>query len=412
MGTHISKVRTQDARFHLEGGAGSDALHTDPQYAYAVTVLETDKAIAGTGFVLTLGQGNQLVTEAIELLAEGLVGMDIEELMASFATHSRAMADHPQLRWLGPHKGVVHLALASITNACFDLWAMSRGVPLWRLLLDLDDVQFASLLDLTYLEHVLTTEDVVAFVGQQRQGREERRGILNTGYPGYDTSIGWLGYDDATVIANAGEAVDRGFTALKLKVGSDDVVRDVRRATSLRGAVGPDVRVMIDANQRWSVPKAIANIDRFRDVDLFWVEEPTHPDDVNGHRAIVDAVTPVRIAVGEHVPNRVVFNNYINQRAVHFIQVDCTRVAGVSEFLTVSLLARRAGLPVVPHVGDMGQVHQHLVLFNHIALDCDVVFLEHIPHLSQYFLHPAVVEDGVYRTPQVPGSSAALRATT
>jgi L-fuconate dehydratase len=412
MGTHISKVRTQDARFHLEGGAGSDALHTDPQYAYAVTVLETDKAIAGTGFVLTLGQGNQLVTEAIELLAEGLVGMEIEELMASFATHSRAMADHPQLRWLGPHKGVVHLALASITNACFDLWAMSRGVPLWRLLLDLDDVQFASLLDLTYLEHVLTTEDVVAFVGQQRQGREERRGILNTGYPGYDTSIGWLGYDDATVIANAGEAVDRGFTALKLKVGSDDVVRDVRRATSLRGAVGPDVRVMIDANQRWSVPKAIANIDRFRDVDLFWVEEPTHPDDVNGHRAIVDAVTPVRIAVGEHVPNRVVFNNYINQRAVHFIQVDCTRVAGVSEFLTVSLLARRAGLPVVPHVGDMGQVHQHLVLFNHIALDCDVVFLEHIPHLSQYFLHPAVVEDGVYRTPQVPGSSAALRATT
>jgi L-fuconate dehydratase len=289
---------------------------------------------------------------------------------------------------------------------------MSRGVPLWRLLLDLDDVQFASLLDLTYLEHVLTTEDVVAFVGQQRQGREERRGILNTGYPGYDTSIGWLGYDDATVIANAGEAVDRGFTALKLKVGSDDVVRDVRRATSLRGAVGPDVRVMIDANQRWSVPEAIANIDRFRDVDLFWVEEPTHPDDVNGHRAIVDAVTPVRIAVGEHVPNRVVFNNYINQRAVHFIQVDCTRVAGVSEFLTVSLLARRAGLPVVPHVGDMGQVHQHLVLFNHIALDCDVVFLEHIPHLSQYFLHPAVVEDGVYRTPQVPGSSAALRATT
>jgi L-fuconate dehydratase len=412
MGTHISKVRTQDARFYLEGGAGSDALHTDPQYSYAVTLLETDKAIAGTGFVLTLGQGNQLVTAAIELLAEGLVGMEIEELMASFATHSRAMADHPQLRWLGPHKGVVHLALASITNACFDLWAMSRGVPLWRLLLDLDDVQFASLLDLTYLEHVLTSEDVVAFVDQQRQGREERRGILNTGYPGYDTSIGWLGYDDATVVANAGKAVDRGFRALKLKVGSDDVERDVRRATRLREAVGPDVRVMIDANQRWSVPEAIANIERFRDVDLFWVEEPTHPDDVNGHRAIVDAATPVRIALGEHVPNRVVFNNYINQRAVHFIQIDCTRVAGVSEFLTVSLLAKRAGLPVVPHVGDMGQVHQHLVLFNHIALGCEVVFLEHIPHLSQYFADPAEVQDGVYRTPQEPGSSAALRATT
>jgi L-fuconate dehydratase len=411
MGTHISIVRTWDARFQLEGGAGSDALHTNPQYAYAVTLLETDSKFTGTGFVLTLGQGNQLVTEAIDLLASDLVGMEIEELMASFATHSRAMADHPQLRWLGPHKGVVHLALASITNACFDLWAISRGVPLWKLLLDLDDEQFAALLDLTYLEHVLTREDVVAFVHEQRTGRSERSGVLETGYPGYDTSIGWLGYDDAKVVTNAREAVDRGFMALKLKVGSDDVERDVRRAALLREAVGPDVRLMIDANQRWSVPLAISNIDRFTDVGLYWVEEPTHPDDVLGHRAIADAVNPVPIALGEHIPNRVVFNNYISHRAASFIQVDCTRVAGIAEFITVSLLAKLAGLPVVPHVGDMGQVHQHLVLFNHIALGCDAVFLEHIPHLSQYFLHPALVEEGVYRTPQEPGSSATLVAT-
>jgi L-fuconate dehydratase len=211
------------------------------------------------------------------------------------------------------------------------------------------------------------------------------------------------------VLTNASRAVNHGFTALKLKVGSDDVERDVRRATQLREAVGPDVRLMIDANQRWSVPEAIRNIDRFQDVGLFWVEEPTHPDDVLGHRTIAGAVDPVPIALGEHVPNRIVFNNYISHGAAHFIQVDCTRVAGISEFLTVSLLAARAGLPVVPHVGDMGQVHQHLVLFNHIALGCEVVFLEHIPHLSRYFGEPAVIENGVYRTPQSPGSSAALR---
>jgi L-fuconate dehydratase len=402
----ITGVATIDARFTLKPGEGSDAVHTDPQYAYAVTRLTTDRAMTGTGFVLTLGLGNDLVNSAIEFLAEPLIGRDIDEVMGEFGMVQRAMADHAQLRWLGPHKGVVHLALASITNACFDLWAKSRGVPLWSLLLDLTPDQVVSLLDLSYLEDVLTAEQARTLIVSEQAGRMARSGILHEGYPGYDTSIGWFGYSDERLVDNAKRAVGEGFDALKLKVGSDDPDRDVRRATLLREAVGANVRLMVDANQQWSVPQAEAICARLRDVDLFWVEEPTHPDDVLAHRHLAKTIAPTRIALGEHVPNRIVFKNYIKAQSVHFVQVDCTRVAGVSEFLTVSLLARQAGLPVVPHVGDMGQVHQHLVLFNHIALNNEVVFLEHIPHLAEYFVHPAIVRDGHYVTPQEPGASA------
>ena len=402
----ITGVATIDARFNLKPGEGSDAVHRDPQYAYAVTQLNSDSVITGTGFVLTLGTGNNLVNDAIELLAKPLIGREIEEVMHEFGKVQRAMADHTQLRWLGPHKGVVHLALASITNACFDLWAKSRGVPLWSLLLELSPEQIVALLDLSYLEDVLTESQALELIATQRPARDSRSGILREGYPGYDTSIGWFGYSDERLVDNAKRAVANGFDAMKLKVGSDDPDRDVRRAALLRDAVGSEVRLMVDANQQWSVPQAVSICERLRDADLFWVEEPTHPDDVLAHHHLAKKIAPTRIALGEHVPNRVIFKNYIEAKGVHFVQVDCTRVAGVSEFLTVSLLATQAGLPVVPHVGDMGQIHQHLVLFNHIALNNEIVFLEHIPHLAEYFVHPAVIESGRYRTPQEPGSSA------
>jgi L-fuconate dehydratase len=328
--------------------------------------------------------------------------------MADFGSISRRLSDDPSLRWLGPHKGAVHLALASITNACFDLWAKSRGVPLWKLLLELSPRQIVNLLDLSYLEEDLTPESAVHLIEQQLPEREARRKILEQGYPGYDTSVGWFQYDDAQLRENTKHALKDGFRALKLKVGSPDPSRDIRRATLLRELAGPDCQLMLDVNQQWTVPKAQYVCEAVRDLNPYWIEEPTHPDDIEGHVKLAAQIAPMRIALGEHVPNRVMFRNFLARGAMHFVQADCTRLAGVAEFLTVSLLARKYGLPVVPHVGDMGQIHQHLVLFNHIVLGHEALFLEYIPHLRQHFVHPAQVEDGVYRTPQSPGLSCDL----
>lgn len=404
----IRSLRTHDARFALSGGAGSDAVHSESEYCFAVSLLEAECGHTGTGLVLTLGEGNRLTCEAIELLGQALVGREIEELMAGFGALSQSIADHPQLRWLGPHKGVVHLALASLTNACFDLWAKARGVPLWRLLLDLTPQQVVPLLDLSYLEDVLTPEEALGILRKEQPLRAGREGVLQRGYRGYDTSVGWFRYDDAHVAELARAALDRGFTAFKLKVGSKDGERDVRRATMLRKLVGDDALLMVDVNQQWTLPQAMTMCRELRGVNPYWVEEPTHPDDVQGHRVLAEAIAPMRIAAGEHISNRVLFKNFMMAGAIHFVQVDCTRVAGVSEFLTVSILARKLGLPVVPHVGDMGQLHQHLVLFNHIAMGLEAHFLEYIPHVRQHFLHPAEVTGGVYRTPQEPGCSCDL----
>jgi L-fuconate dehydratase len=406
--TAIHSVRSFDARYPLPAGAGTDAVHSEAEYCLAVTLLEARSGLTGSGIVLTLGEGNRIVCELIELLAAELVGKEIEELMADFGAFSRRLADHPQLRWLGPHKGAVHLALASITNACFDLWAKLRGVPLWRLLLDLTSEQLVRLLDPSYLEDALTGEQAAAILKKEEKTRTAREQILKTGYPGYDTSVGWFGYDDVRIRENARRALESGFHAFKLKVGSHDPNRDLRRANMLRDLVGDESMVMLDVNQQWTFPQALEMCNALRSISPYWIEEPTHPDDIAAHRKLAAAITPLRIALGEHVPNRVMFKNFMEAGAVHFVQVDCTRVAGISEFLTVSLLARKFGLPIVPHVGDMGQIHQHLVFFNHIAMGHSIVFLEYIPHLRQYFVHPAQVEGGVYWTPQEPGCSSDL----
>lgn len=406
----VRSVRSWDVRYPLSEGAGSDAVHSESEYCLAVTRLETGSAFTGTGIVLVLGEGNRIVCELIDLLAPAVAGKPIEELMSGFGGLLRSMADHPQLRWIGPHKGAIHLALASVVNACFDLWAKTRGVPLWKLLLDLTPEQIVDLLDLSYLDEVLTRDDALDILSQHYNTRQERMGILKTGYPGYDTSVGWFNYDDEKVEQNARKALADGFRAFKLKVGSRDPERDIRRANMLRALVGEDSLVMLDCNQQWTLPQALRVCLELRSMSPYWIEEPTHPDDIQAHRALAVAIAPSRIALGEHVPNRVLFKNFMQAGAVHFVQVDCTRVAGISEFLTVSLLARKYGLPVVPHVGDMGQIHQHLVLFNHIALGHQALFLEYIPHLRDHFTHPAVVEGGVYQTPQEPGCSSDLEA--
>ena len=407
--TTITKISTLDARFKLQPGEGADSVHSDPVYSYAVTKLETDGKLSGTGLAFTLGGGNDLVCAVIDELAKPLIGREIEELMNEWGEVQRKMAAHPQFRWLGPHKGVVHLALASITNACFDLWAKSRGVPLWKLLLDLEPQQVVNLLDISYLEDALTPQDTLQILVEHAETVRYRMDVLDCGYPGYDTSVGWFNYSDELIKENAKKAVEQGFSAIKLKVGSIESDRDVRRAFLVRKAVGDGVRVMLDVNQQWSLPKAIRVCKELVPMNPYWIEEPTHPDDVLAHQKLAQEIAPIPIALGEHVPNKVMFKNFMQAKAAEFIQVDCVRVAGISEFITVSIMARKFGLKVVPHVGDMGQIHQHLVLFNHIALGHDKVFLEYIPHLRQQFVHPALVEGGVYLTPQEPGCSSDLK---
>ena len=404
----IQNGSSADLRFNLKSGAGTDAVHTSPVYAYAVCRLETDKDIEGIGLAFTLGIGNQLVCQAIDYLLKYIEGKEINELMSDFGCTFKSMADDPNFRWLGPHKGVVHLALAAVVNACFDLWAKSRQVPLWKLLIDLSPEALTNTLDFSYLEDVLTKTESIDLLNKWKSQQESRQHLLTTGYPGYDTSIGWFQYTDDQVRANIKAAMNRGFTAMKLKVGSADAARDVRRANLVREVAGDQARIMLDVNQQWNLPKAISVCQQLISMKPYWIEEPTHPDDVQAHVTLANEV-PVKIALGEHVPNRVVFKNFMQSGCVSFNQVDVVRVGGVAEFILISLLSRKYRIPVVPHVGDMGQIHQHLVLFNHISLDHPVIMLEHIPHLKNYFKYPAQVREGFYKVPQEPGMSADLK---
>lgn len=406
---YIHKAFATDKRFPLKGGAGSDAVHSNPVYAYAICKLTTETSISGTGLAFTLGVGNELVCKAIEYLARYIEGQEINELMSRFGEVWRKMADDPNFRWLGPHKGVVHLALAAVTNACFDLWAKSKGVPLWKLLIDLPATDLVRTMDLSYLEEVLSEKEAVEMLASiPGQSIDRREDILHRGYHCYDTSVGWFNYSDERVRENVLRAMARGFTAMKLKVGSKNLQRDIQRAYLVRETAGDAATIMLDANQQWTLPQAIEACRALQDINPYWVEEPTHPDDVMAHVTLAREAAPVKLALGEHVPNRIIFKNFLQSGCMSFNQADVVRVGGISEFMAISLLSKKFGVPVVPHVGDMGQIHQHLVLFNHIRIGHEALFLEHIPHLREYFQFPATIRDGYYATPQEPGMSADL----
>ena len=404
----IKKASSSDVRFKLKEGAGTDAVHTTPVYSYAVCRLETDQKMEGIGLAFTLGAGNDLVCQAIDYLAKYIEGQEIEHLMVRFGEVAKEMADDPNFRWLGPHKGVVHLALASITNACFDLWGKAREIPLWKLLIDLRPEAIINTLDLSYLEEVLSREEAISILEQAALSKAERTQVLIKGYKGYDTSVGWFNYSDEKVKENVKMALDQGFTAMKLKVGAEDSHRDVRRAYLVRETAGDRATIMLDANQQWNLPKAIKVCKSLRDMNPFWIEEPTHPDDVFAHVSLAKEIFPLKLALGEHVPNRIIFKNFLQSGSMHFNQVDAVRVGGISEFISISLMSKKFGVPVVPHVGDMGQIHQHLVLFNHVSVGHEAIFLEHIPHLKKHFKYPAQIVDGFYKVPQEPGMSADL----
>ncbi|HVK21807.1 MAG TPA: L-fuconate dehydratase [Actinokineospora sp.] len=419
MTTRITGLATHDVRFptSLELD-GSDAMNPDPDYSAAYVVVSTDApdGLAGHGFAFTIGRGNDIQTTAIRALEDYVVGRDLESTMDNLGGVWKDMVHDSQLRWLGPEKGVMHMAISAVINALWDLKAKREGKPVWELLADMTPEQLVDLVDFRYLSDALTPGEALAILRRAEPGRAERKAqLLANGYPAYTTSPGWLGYDDAKLRRLCREAVAEGFTQIKLKVGAD-LEDDIRRMRIARSTVGPDIRIAIDANQRWDVGAAIAWVRELAPFDPWWVEEPTSPDDVLGHATIARAIAPVKVATGEHVQNRVVFKQLLQTGAISYLQLDAARVAGVNENVAILLLAAKFGVPVCPHAGGVGlcELVQHLSMFDFVAVSGSMEdrVIEYVDHLHEHFTDPVRIENGNYVTPTSPGFSATMRAET
>ncbi|MER7409989.1 L-fuconate dehydratase [Streptomyces cacaoi] len=415
----ITSLDTHDVRFPTSRRLdGSDAMNPDPDYSAAYVVLRTDAGdgLEGHGFTFTIGRGNDVQVAAIEALRHHVVGRPVAALCADPGTLSRDLLWDSQLRWLGPEKGVMHMAVGAVLNAVWDLAAKREGKPLWELLADAEPEWLVSQVDFTYLTDALTRDEALELLRRGREGAAGRRArLLERGYPGYTTSPGWLGYSDEKLVRLAREAVADGFTQIKLKVGAD-LDDDVRRCRLARETVGDAVRIAVDANQRWDVPEAIRWTRALAPYDPYWIEEPTSPDDVLGHAAVRRAVAPVKVATGEHVHNRVVFKQLLQAGALDVLQIDAARVAGVNENLAILLLAAKFDVPVCPHAGGVGlcELVQHLSMFDYVALSgtTEDRAIEFVDHLHEHFLTPAAVRDGHYVTPTAPGFSAQMYETS
>ncbi len=409
-------ARTYDVRFptHVTR-AGSDAMNPDPDYSAAYLRLDTD-AGCGHGFVFTIGRGNDLQVAAIESVVAQLAGTDPQVLLSDMGETWRRLVHDSQLRWLGPEKGVIHMAIGAVINALWDLRAKRAGQPLWEHLAGLSTDELLSLVDFRYLTDALPPDEALAILKAAEPGREQRTAELKrSGYPAYTTGPGWLGYDDQTLDRLCREAVADGFTQIKLKVGGD-LAEDRRRLEIARRAVGADIRIAVDANQRWDVGAAIDWVRALEPYDLTWVEEPTSPDDILGHAAIARGIAPIRVATGEHAANRVIFKQLLQARAAQVIQIDATRVAGVNENIAILLLAARFGVPVCPHGGGVGlcQAVRHLSFFDYVAVSgsMDERVIEYVDHLHEHFVEPLGFADARYLAPTMPGASTEMKAAS
>ncbi len=370
-------VETYDLRFPTSRTlAGSDAVHHDPDYSAAYVILRTDSpaGLEGHGLTFTIGRGNEVCVAAIQALAPLLIGRTLGAFTANMGAFWRHITGDSQLRWLGPEKGVIHLAAGAIINAVWDLYAKVEGKPLWKLLVDMTPEQLVDCLDLRYVTDVLTPEEALAMFQRRAATKAEREAeMLRIGYPAYTTSAGWLGYSDDHLRQLCREALAQGWTHFKLKVGMH-VEDDLHRAQLMRSEIGPECKMMLDANQAWGVDEAIANMQQLAVYHPWWIEEPTSPDDVLGHAAIAHAISPIRVATGEHVQNRIIFKQLMQAKAIGFCQIDACRLAGVNEALVVLLLAQKFGVPVCPHAGGVGlcEYVQHLSLFDYIAVSASL----------------------------------------
>ncbi len=410
----ITNLQVLDLRFPTSRDqVGTDAVHVDPDYSAAYVILKTDTPLEGHGLTFTIGRGNEVCAAAIEAFTHLVVGRTLRDITSDFGAFWHTLAGDSQLRWLGPEKGVVHLALAAIINALWDLYAKAEGKPVWKLLADMTPEQLVSCIDFRHITDAITREEALAILERRAATKSNREAELRrNGYPAYTTSVGWLGYSDEKIHHLCRAALDEGWTHFKVKVGGrpED---DLRRVSAVRAAIGPIHKLMIDSNQRWDVDEAIARIKELSSCQLWWAEEPTHPDDVLGHARIAKAVAPVGIATGEHAANRVVFKQLLQAKAISFCQIDSCRLGGVNENLAVILMAEKFGVPVCPHAGGVGlcEYVQHLSMFDFIAVSGTMEgrVIEFVDHLHEHFEEPVTIRRAHYMAPMQPGYSIAIK---
>jgi L-fuconate dehydratase len=414
----ITRLDAYDIRFPTSRALdGSDAMNPDPDYSAAYVILRTDapngSTLEGHGLTFTIGRGNELCVAAAWALTPLVVGVSLEEIRADMAAFWRRLTSESQLRWVGPEKGVLHLATAAVVNAVWDLWAKAEGKPLWKLLADMSPEGLVGCIDFRYITDALTPAQALEILHRHEASRADReREMLREGYPAYTTSAGWLGYPDDKIRRLCRDGVAQGWSHFKIKVGRDRR-DDVRRSALVRQEIGPERKLMMDANQVWDVGQAIDWIADLAPFDPWWIEEPTSPDDVLGHATIARAVAPIGIATGEQCQNRVLFKQLMQANAIRFCQIDACRLGGVNECLAVMLLAAKFGVPVCPHAGGVGlcEYVQHLAIFDYIAVSASLEnrIVEYVDHLHEHFVDPVVIRNGRYVPPSAPGYSIEMK---
>ena len=410
----IIDLEIVDLRFPTSRVAvGTDAMHPDPDYSAAYVILKTDAGLEGHGLTFTIGRGNEVCVAAIDAFRHHVVGRTLADLTNDLGAFWRQLAGDSQLRWLGPEKGVIHISMAAVVNAVWDLYARAERKPVWKLLADMTPAEIVRCIDFRYLTDALTPEEARDLLERKRSTRADReRELLHTGYPAYTTSAGWIGYSDDRIRQSCREAIAGGWTHFKVKVGAsqDD---DYQRVKLVRESIGPDRTLMIDANQRWDVNEAIDRVRALSEFNLLWIEEPTSPDDVLGHAAIARGVAPVGVATGEHCANRVLFKQLLQAHAISYCQIDSCRLGGVNENLAVMLMAAKFGVPVCPHAGGVGlcELVQHLSMFDFIAVSgtAENRVTEFVDHLHEHFMEPVVIRNARYMPPLAPGYSAEIK---
>ncbi|WP_282117057.1 L-fuconate dehydratase [Cellulophaga baltica] len=412
----ITDIETRDVRFPTSKSLdGSDAMNPDPDYSAAYVILKTNhpEGIEGHGLTFTIGRGNELCVAAINSIAPLIKGKSLASFTKNMGAFWKMITGDSQLRWLGPEKGVIHLATGAVVNAVWDLYAKVEKKPLWKLLADMSPEELVSCVDFTYITDAITPEEALALLKDKSASKQERIAHLEQdGYPAYTTSAGWLGYSDDKMRRLCREAKAEGFKHMKIKVGSD-LQDDMRRAAIIREEIGDELKLMMDANQKWDVDEAITNMEQLKKFNPWWIEEPTSPDDILGHATIAKAVAPILVATGEHCQNRVMFKQLMQAGAIGICQIDSCRVGGVNEILAILLMAAKFKIPVCPHAGGVGlcEYVQHLSMIDYIAISgsLDDRIIEYVDHLHEHFYDPVILKNGAYMPPKLPGYSITMK---
>ena len=414
----IVKLTTYDLRFPTSDYLdGSDAMNPDPDYSAAYVIIETDQSsLKGHSFAFTLGRGNDLCCNAIKALQHLVIGLDLNWIRDNQSAFSRRMTSDSQLRWVGPEKGIIHMASGAIINAVWDILSKLDNKPLWQLVSDMNADQISNAIDFRHITDFLNQDEAFEILKSHQKTKLDRVSILeNEGYPCYVTSAGWLGYSDKKLQRLCLEAKDNGFEYVKLKVGKD-LKDDMRRLEIARTTLGPDIKIMIDANQVWEVDQAIKWMKSLAEFDPYFIEEPTSPDDIIGHKKIKDAIYPIKVATGEAVQNRVIFKQLISENAIDIVQVDACRMGGLNEVLAVQLMASKQGLPVWPHAGGVGlcEYSQHLAMIDYLCISGrrDEQVIEYVDHLHEHFLNPCQIKNAAYMLPKESGFSVEMKPST